>query len=115
MIQLPKGDYNKLYFLAAAIKDTTSEFIINGKKYPSCIQKGTGYEGQFYNRQFTQDMSDVVKIEEPFSKGNDIAWFASHGHIGYPSKNDAYHYCYIYKYEIICLRMLRQWNCRITI
>jgi len=100
VIQLPRGDYNKLYILAAAIRDTTGEFIIDGKDYPLSVQQCTGYVGQFYNREFTKDMSDVVAIEEPFTKRNDIAWYASHGHIGYPSKNDAYHYCYIYKYEI---------------
>jgi alpha-mannosidase len=100
VIQLPRGDYNKLYILAAAIRDTSGEFIIDGKEYPLSVQHYTGYVGQFYNRQFTKDMSDVVSIEEPFTKRDDIAWFASHGHIGYPSKNDAYHYCYIYKYEI---------------
>jgi alpha-mannosidase len=33
-------------------------------------------------------------------KKDNIAWFASHRHVGYPTKNNTYQYSYIYKYEI---------------
>jgi len=39
-------------------------------------------------------------MQKPYVKTDNIAWFASHIHNGYPSRNEAYQYCYLYKYEI---------------
>ena len=100
VINLPAGDYNKLYILAAANEDTQDELKIDNQTFKLSVQKGTGYVGQFYNREFTPDMTNVINIKSPFAKTDNIAWFASHRHIAYPSKNDAYQYCYIFKYEI---------------
>jgi alpha-mannosidase len=47
----------------------------------------------------TKDQT-VVSIDDPYTKRDPIAWFASHRHIAYPSKNDAYQYCYLFKYAI---------------
>ena len=99
-INLPEGNYNKLYVLAAADDDIQSELKIDGQQRTFNVQQGTGYVGQFYNRVLTPDNNDVVKIVEPYTKRADIAWFASHKHIPYPSKNDTYQYCYMYKFEI---------------
>jgi alpha-mannosidase len=99
-INLPNGNYNKLYILAAANEDTTGELKIDGQSCTFEVQQATGYVGQFYKRVLTPDNNDVVNIIEPFTKRDDIAWYASHKHIAYPSKNDSYQYCYIYKYEI---------------
>lgn len=100
IINLPQGNYNKLYILAAADEDTKGELMIDGQSCAFEVQQGTGYVGQFYNRVLTADNNDVVKINGPYTKRDDIAWYASHKHIAYPSKNDSYQYCYIYKYEI---------------
>lgn len=99
-IDLPKGDYSKLYLLAAATDDTVGDFVVDGQNNPLNIQEWSGYVGQFYNRSFTSDMAHVTAVSPPYSKQDNIAWFASHRHIGYPSSNDAYQYCYLYKYEI---------------
>ncbi|MDP4185270.1 MAG: glycoside hydrolase family 38 C-terminal domain-containing protein [Bacteroidota bacterium] len=99
-IDLPQGDYTRLYLLAAADEDTNGDFSIDGQSFNLNIQRWTGYIGQFYNRHFTEDMSGVTSIDKPFSKQDNIAWFASHRHVDYPSANDAYQYSYIYKYEI---------------
>ncbi|MGA9408308.1 MAG: hypothetical protein WBW71_14330 [Bacteroidota bacterium] len=99
-INLPKGNYNKLYILDAADEDTQGDLKIDGQSCTFKVQQGTGYVGQFYYRVLTPDNNDVVKIIEPYTKRDDIAWYASHKHIAYPSKNDSYQYCYIYKYEI---------------
>ncbi|MDP4273442.1 MAG: glycoside hydrolase family 38 C-terminal domain-containing protein [Bacteroidota bacterium] len=99
-INLPQGSYNKLYILAAATDDVQKDFNIDNQPFTLGIQKWTGYVGQFYNRHFTPDMSDVIAMDKPFAKKDNIAWFASHRHISYPSQNDAYQYSYIYKYEI---------------
>lgn len=100
VISLPQGDYNKLYLLANANDDTQDSMQIANLFYPLNVQKGTGYVGQFYKRNLTSDNKTVTSIENAFAKKDNIAWFASHTHVGYPSRNDAYHYCYIYKYEI---------------
>lgn len=99
-VRLPKGGYNKLYILASAINDVNDSISIDGKSYPFQVQRGTGYIGQFYNRRLSEDQRTVKSISKPFTKRDNIAWFASHRHLDYPSKNDAYQYCYIYKYEI---------------
>jgi len=100
VITLPQGDFNKLYFLADANDDMRDSIQFENDFYGLNIQRGTGYIGQFYKRNLTPDNQTVTSIENPYVKKDNIAWFASHIHVGYPSRNDAYHYCYIYKYEI---------------
>jgi alpha-mannosidase len=99
-ITLPQGGYDKLYLLADANDDTQDSIRLDNRYYPVTIQRGTGYVGQFYKRNLTQDNKSVISIENPYVKKDNIAWFASHLHVGYPSRNDAYQYCYIYKYEL---------------
>ncbi len=99
VINLPQG-YTKLYILASATADVKDNVQIDGTSYPLNVQRGTGYVGQFYNRKLTPDQITVTAIESPYVKKDNIAWFASHRHLSYPSKNDAYQYSYIYKYEI---------------
>lgn len=99
-IQLPEGKYNKLYILAAASNDTKADFVIDGQSTTLNIQQWTGYVGQHYNRILSRDRNSVVDMERPYTKTDNIAWFASHCHNEYPMKNEAYQYCYLYKYEI---------------
>lgn len=99
-INLPAGNNNKLYILASASDDIQGQFMIDGKAYKINIQSGNGYVGQFYNRVFALDKETVTSIENPFTKRDNIAWFASHRHIAYPTSNDAYKYSYIFKYEL---------------
>lgn len=99
-IMLPEGNFDKLYILAAADKDTTCIISFDGHDIPVNIENATGFIGQFYNREFASDKYTVTKIDEPFVKQSEIAWFSSHLHNGYPSKNESYKYCYIFKYEI---------------
>ena len=99
-IALPKGNYSTLYILAAADRDTQGDFTIGSRTLPLKIQRWDGFIGQWYARQFAKDEITVTGINSPFVKKDDIAWFASHIHREYPSKNDAYHYCYIYKYSL---------------
>ena len=99
-IGIPSGDFDKIYLLAAADKDTCCSFIFDNETREVSIQSWAGYIGQYYNREFNSHMTDVVKVSAPFVKKDNIAWFASHCHEPYPSKNDAYKYCYIYKYSL---------------
>ena len=99
-ISLPVGNYTKLYLLASATNDEKADFNIDGQTTELNIQNWTGYVGQFYNRILSRDRNSVVEMEKPFAKTDNIAWFASHVHNQYPMKNEAYQYCYLYKYEI---------------
>lgn len=99
-IMLPSGEYTTLYLLAAASEDTQGDFAVDQQVTPLKVQGWTGFIGQFYNREFAKNGYTVTGIEAPFSKQDNIAWFASHVHQAYPSKNVAYQYCYMYKYEI---------------
>lgn len=99
-INLPTGNYTKIYLLATASEDTKGDFTVDGQAKSINIQQWTGYVGQFYNRILSRDKNTVVEMKKPFVKTDNIAWFASHVHNGYPSRNEAYQYCYLYKYEI---------------
>ncbi len=99
-LKLPSGDYNKIYILAAATEDTSGNFLINGKPVNLNIAKWHGFIGQHYDRQFELDGHTVYDVKEPFLKYDNIAWFASHYHFGYPTANVPYEYSYIFKYEI---------------
>ncbi len=99
-ISLPEGSYNRVYILAAATEDTQGDFKVSDKVYPLSVQSWTGYIGQFYNREFALDGFTVTGINSPYVKQDNIAWFASHCHQAYPSKNLAYQYSYLYKYGL---------------
>jgi alpha-mannosidase len=99
-INLPQGNYTKLCVLASATADVKENLKVDGTSYPLNVQCGTGFIGQSYNRNLTPDKYGVTSIDNAFVKQDNIAWFASHRHVGYPTKNDSYQYSYIYKYGI---------------
>jgi len=99
-INLPVGNYTKVYLLAAANDDTQADFTVDGQVTTLKIQKWSGFIGQFYNRILSHDQDSVVEMQSPYSKTDNIAWYASHRHNAYPLRNEAYQYCYLYKYEI---------------
>ncbi|MGQ8336957.1 alpha-mannosidase [Sunxiuqinia sp. A32] len=97
-IQLPKGDFNKLYILAAATEDTEGTFKIGSQKSNLSVQDWTGWVGQHYSRKLYMNNLKVSEITNAYSKRDNIAWYASHRHS--PGANDAYQYSYLYKYEL---------------
>lgn len=99
-IKLPSGDFNKVYILAAATEETSGMFSVNGKSENLNISNWKGFIGQHYDRQFALDGFTVIGMKAPYLKHNNIAWFASHWHFGYPTKNIPYEYSYIFKYEM---------------
>lgn len=99
-INLPVGNYTKLYLLAAATDDVEASFNVDGQTKSLTIQKWNGYVGQFYNRILSHDQNSVLEMQKSYVKTDNIAWFASHCHNAYPMQNEAYRYCYLYKYEI---------------
>jgi len=99
-IKIPSENFNKLCFLAAATDETNGTFMVNGKPIDISIGKWIGFIGQHYDRRFDLDGHTVLDVKAPFLKHDNIAWFASHYHFGYPTQNVAYSYAYMYKYEI---------------
>ncbi|MCE5205739.1 MAG: alpha-mannosidase [Porphyromonadaceae bacterium] len=99
-ISLPEGTFNRIYILAAATEDTKGDFTVGGNVLSLPVQSWTGYIGQFYNRDFELDGVTVRNINRPYVKNDNIAWFASHYHHAYPSKNMTYKYSYVYKYAL---------------
>lgn len=97
-IALPAGDYNKLYILAAATKDTQGELKVGKQIVQFGVQDWTGFVGQHYGRKLTENNQKVTEITNAFSKRDNIAWYASHCHSA--KANEAYQYSYLYKYEI---------------
>jgi alpha-mannosidase len=99
-INLPAGDNNKLYLLAAATEETSGDFVIDGQATKLTIQEWTGFIGQYYNRYISPVDGSILKIHSPYTKRDNIAWFATHRHESYPTANEAYQFSYMYKYEI---------------
>lgn len=100
VITLPEGNFTGLYLLAAADRDETTSLKVGETEIPLAVQQWTGYVGQFYNRILNRDRDSVLEMEKPFAKTDNIAWFSSHVHNQYPMKNEAYQYCYLYKYRL---------------
>ncbi len=96
-INLPAGDFNKLYVIASATQDVRDNLKIGNQTFPLNVQDWTGWIGQHYGRKLYFNDMKVAEITSPYSKGDDIAWYASHRHS--PKANDAYQYSYLYKYE----------------
>jgi alpha-mannosidase len=97
-INIPAGNYNKAYILAAATEDTRGDFKAGNQTFPVNVQNWTGFVGQHYNRLLYFNNLKVASINPAFTKRDNIAWYASHSHS--PSANEAYRYSYLYKYEI---------------
>jgi alpha-mannosidase len=96
-INLPSGDFNKIYILAAATQDTKDNLKIGSQTVPFNVQEWTGWIGQHYSRKLYFNDLKVSEIANPYCKPDNIAWYASHRHS--PKVNDAYQYSYLYKYE----------------
>ncbi|MDR1102836.1 MAG: alpha-mannosidase [Tannerella sp.] len=98
-IALPAGGCNRLYLLAASNRETEAEFRIGDRRVSLHVGGWTGYVGQHYNRLYGPEWK-LEGLTQPYVRKDEIAWFASHHHRGYPSENATYRYCYIYRYKL---------------
>ncbi|OHB49028.1 MAG: alpha-mannosidase [Planctomycetes bacterium GWF2_41_51] len=105
-IVLPKGNYDVVYLLAAADEDTKAVFKLDDEEINIEIQGWTGFVGSYDRRIWDsafekadfKGQAKVIGLEPGFIKRDNIAWFCSHRHS--PLQNDAYNYCYIFKYRL---------------
>jgi alpha-mannosidase len=98
-IALPAGNYDKLCLLAASNVATDADFRVGDSAVSLHIGAWRGYVGQHYNRLYGLNWT-LDSLSRPYVYRDEIAWFASHHHRGYPSQNATYSYCYLYRYEI---------------
>jgi alpha-mannosidase len=118
-LDLPTGEWNRLYLLAAAEGDQTETFEVDGSSVELTIQDWTGYIGQWDNRIWTsreepaprrpgepanapprmRTVSEVSGLTPGFIKRTPVAWFASHRH-DTDGSNQPYQYSYLFAHAI---------------
>ena len=106
-IDLPSGDHDRLYLLAAASEDTVGRFRIGDRSTDVAVQKWTGFVGQYDDRRWDRTFDEVdfrgegkvTGITTGFIKRDPIAWFCTHRH--HPANgNEAYQFSYLFKYGL---------------
>ena len=124
-INLPAGNFNRLYLLtAAAHGDHKGTFKIGDKSSELVIQEWTGFVGQWDDRIWKStevpvqarpgtigappgsrprmgidEYGEMVRIEPGYIKRADIGWFASHRHDA-GAADEAYRYSYLFVYTV---------------
>ena len=71
-IQLPAGNYNRVYILAAADGDQSGTFRAGDRSQDFTIQNWNGFVGQWYDRSFTMQ-PEPVPAEPPASDTSEAA------------------------------------------
>ncbi|MCD7936576.1 MAG: discoidin domain-containing protein [Tannerellaceae bacterium] len=86
-IDLPKGNYNRLYILAASSQyDNTVTFEVDGKKHTALIPFYSGFIGQWGHTGHT----------EGFIKHADLAYIGTHKHDMIRNQDVPYEFTYIF-------------------
>ncbi|MBI9016784.1 MAG: alpha-mannosidase [Phycisphaerae bacterium] len=106
-IKLPRGNFNRLYILAAASEDTATSFKLGNVSYPLTIQAYNGFVGQYDKRLWSNKFGRVdfrgnefcTGLDTAYIKRDNIAFFTKHRHDS-NGKNEAYHFTYLFKYEL---------------
>jgi len=98
-INLPAGDFDHVYVLAAAAEgDARGTFTVGGTAAERTVENWGGYIGQWDNRLWAKGNDrEPVGLVPGFVKPATVAWFCSHQHdpkVG----NAIYEYSYIFKY-----------------
>jgi alpha-mannosidase len=105
-INLPAGQYNRVYVLAASADgDKTATFAVGSKKVDLTIQDWGGFIGQWDDRQWTSkdtsndDYGQMTGIKPGYIKRADLAWYCSHHHTA-AGENVPYGYSYLFAFPI---------------
>ncbi len=105
-IELPGGQYNRVYLLAASADgDQRAPFEVGGKTTQLNIENWSGFVGQWDDREWSSpDVShdnygDMVGLRPGFIKRADLAWYVSHHHDA-AGKNVDYSYSYLFAYSL---------------
>jgi alpha-mannosidase len=118
-LELPAGEWNRVYLLAAGEGDQTEVFDVGGSPVELTIQDWSGYIGQWENRVWTsrqepapprpsdpanapprmRTVTEVTGMTPGFIKRTPVAWFASHRHAT-DGTNEPYAYSYLFAHAI---------------
>ncbi len=105
-IDLPAGQYNRLYVLAASADgDQNATFEVGPAKVSLNIQDWGGFIGQWDDRQWSSkdtahdDYGEMTGIRPGYIKRADLAWYCSHHHNA-AGANVPYRYSYLFAYPI---------------
>jgi alpha-mannosidase len=105
-INLPAGQYNRIYVLAASADgDQKATFKVGNTEAELNIEDGVGFIGQWDDRQWSSkdtshdDYGEMTGIKPGFIKRADLAWYCSHHHNA-AGENVPYRYSYLFAYPI---------------
>ncbi len=117
-VELPAGDYNRVYVLAAAADgDQKGSFEVGGKAVELNVQDWGGFVGQWDDRQWIgkdtpvparggepahtehDDYAQMTGIRPGYIKRANLAWYCSHHHNA-AGDNVPYAYSYLFAYAI---------------
>jgi alpha-mannosidase len=107
-ISLPSGPHNRVYLLASAVDgDTSGDFRVDDHAITLGVQDWGGYIGQWDNRVFEGEVSELQQIiqnpldhiDAGYIKRDHLAWYSSHRHNA-DGSNDIYRYAYLFKYRL---------------
>lgn len=117
-LQLPQGNYNRLFILAAAVDgDQKADFRIGERTASLNIEDWGGFIGQWDDRQWKggevttparggrpartehDDYAEMTGIRPGYIKRASLAWYCSHHHDA-SGKNVAYSYSYLFGYSV---------------
>lgn len=117
-IELPAGNYNRLYLLAASMDgDQKAAFEAGRKRLELNIQDWSGFIGQWDDRQWIakevtspasggrpartvhDDYAEMTGIKPGYIKRAHLAWYCSHHHNA-AGENVPYSYSYLFGYAV---------------
>jgi alpha-mannosidase len=105
-VDLPSGDFNRVYILAASAEgDQKATFDAGKVKAEVNVQDWSGFIGQWDDRRWSSkdtskdDYGDMLGLTPGYIKRADMAWYCSHHHDA-AGKNVPYQYSYLFAYAI---------------
>ena len=105
-INLPSGQYNRAYLLAASADgDRNATFEVGNTRVDLNIEDWGGFIGQWDDREWSSkdtsndDYGKMLAIKAGFIKRAALGWYCSHYHNA-NGENIAYRYSYLFAYSI---------------
>jgi alpha-mannosidase len=114
-LELPGGDYNRVYVLAASAEgDQKASFKTGSKSVDLTVENWGGFIGQWDDRQWVakdipieglagkaehDDYAEMIGIKSGYIKRADLGWYCSHHHNA-AGENIPYRYSYLFAYPI---------------
>ena len=104
-IDLPAGNYNRVYILASSDGDQRAAFHAGSNTAELNIEDWGGFVGQWDDRTWSSpdtvhgNYGEMTGLKPGFIKRADLAWYCSHHHDA-SGKNIAYAYSYLFGYSI---------------